>query len=55
MSDLHKGYKYVCCPTHTNKKLGQVKVDAKLNGEVLMFCSLCKHVVEIKTEPTYQK
>jgi len=51
MSDLRKGYKYIFCPIHVSKKLGQVKEDVKINGEVLVFCNLCKHVVEVKSEP----
>ena len=51
MSDLREGYKYVFCPTHVNKKLGQVKKDLKINGEVLMFCAMCKHPVEVRNEP----
>ncbi len=51
MNDLRAGYIYVFCPTHKNKKLGQVKQNMKIDGEVLMFCSMCKHPVEVKNEP----
>lgn len=52
MCDLREGYKYIYCPTHKTKKLGQVKEDAIVDGQVLVFCSLCKHVVEVKNKPS---
>lgn len=52
MSDLREGYQYIYCPTHTKTKLGQVKKGAKIDGEVLVFCTLCKHVVPVKSGET---
>jgi hypothetical protein len=49
MSDLREGYKYIYCPTHKNKKLGQIKKGTKIDGEVLVWCTLCKHVVPVTT------
>lgn len=50
MSDLREGYEYIYCPTHKNKKLGQVKKGAVIKGEVLVFCNMCKHVVEVESK-----
>lgn len=55
MSDLRQDYDYIYCPTHTNKKLGQIKKGVKVNGEVLVFCTLCKHVVEVKSKDTPER
>lgn len=50
MSDLREGYEYIYCPIHKKRKLGQIKKGAKIDGEVLVFCNMCKHVVEVRTK-----
>lgn len=46
MSDLKQGYEYIYCPTHKKHKLGQIKKGTRIDDEVLIFCNVCKHVVE---------
>lgn len=50
MSDLREGYKYIYCPHHPKKKLGQIKKGTSIDGAVLVFCNLCKHVVEVESK-----
>lgn len=47
MIEVKEGYKLVCCPTHKHKVIGQVRIDSEQNGEVLIFCKLCNHVVPV--------
>ena len=51
MIELKEGYKNIYCPIHQNKKLGQVREDSKQDGEVLVYCKLCKHEVPVKNIP----